>query len=114
MERSAVQESVLSLDPGPRKRLRASITCALLVAILVSASGCASYDKWTFGTTRWVAGEDLSELPSGSSKPPLIVLVPFVIFDLIFFPIAIIHDQWPRSRSMHESADRDVQEAARK
>lgn len=83
--------------PAPRSRVRAAITSALLFTVLVSASGCAT--PWTFGTTKWAAsGEAYREGP----RP--LILVPFIVFDIVWFPVAIIHDNWPSTPHHPENA----------
>src|SRR5262245_21487009 len=77
----------LNLKEGTMTRFRKLVCSALLVGLVATASGCAS--PWTFGTTKWVAQETAY---TDHESPKVLVLVPFVVFDLIVFPIALIHD----------------------
>ncbi|MCE9584650.1 MAG: hypothetical protein K8T20_19335 [Planctomycetes bacterium] len=93
MELSAARKIVGPRKLGAGKRL---VAWALLASVLVCTSGCASHN-WAFGTSRWATGADADAYSTHVENPKIIVFVPCFLFDCIVFPIAIVHDMWPRS-----------------
>ena len=93
MEHKGVQELDGPRKSGVRKRL---LTLALMACVAAGMTGCAS-SQWTFGASRWVTGDTRDGVHPNSDRPNIIMIVPCFFFDCFFFPVAIIHDQWPTS-----------------
>ena len=77
---------------GAGKRL---LVLALLSSALAVTPGCAGQQTWAGGATQWATSEDSTSPSPTANKPTPILILPCILFDLVFFPIALVHDALP-------------------
>lgn len=88
------------------RRLRTPILLALILAVTLTAGGCAYERPWTFGVTRWSFQDGGFRSSGGSGELLLVVLGVIVGLDLLFLPAAIFHDIWLSTHDYPEEPNR--------